>query len=174
MSMAEELVDLVDEEDKVTGAATIRECLEKGLLHRAVAVLIVRANGCIVLQQRSKTDHWQAGLWTLSSTGHVRSGESYESAASRELEEELGISAQLRTLNKYLLPPISNGTLTEREWVTLFTGRSDSPLSIDPIELEGTEEADRACANEMIGQGIVTPDAAFLLDEYFRLQKLRG
>ena len=168
--MAEELVDLVDDNDRVVGAASVRECLEGGLLHRAVAVLDVRGSGRFVLQQRSRKDRWQPGLWTLSSTGHVKSGETYESAAARELEEELGIGARLSKLNKYLLPPISNGGLTEREWVTLYAGSSDSPVSVDPVELEGAEEFDLAGARKMIREGSITPDAAFLLEEYFRLR----
>ena len=168
--MAEELVDLVDGNDNVVGAATIRKCLEEGLLHRAVAVLVERGNGRFILQQRSKKDRWQPGLWTLSSTGHVRSGETYDSAAARELHEELGIRAELDRLNKYLLPPISNEGLTEREWVTLYSGVSDSSLSVDPVELEVAEEVDFARAREMIDEGLITPDAAFLLGEYLRLR----
>ena len=168
--MAEELVDLVDDNDGVVGAASIRDCLEGGLLHRAVAVVVVRSDGRIILQQRSRSDRWQPGLWTLSSTGHVRSREAYEAAAARELEEELGIQTPLSRLGKYLLPPITAGGLTEREWVTLFAGRSDSPLTIDPVELEGTETVGQARARAMMGQGLVTPDASFLLEEYFRLQ----
>ena len=82
---ATEELDLVDEEDRVVGSATIEECLVKGILHRAVAVLVIRRDGRFVLQQRSKSDLWQPGLWTLSCTGHVKGGETYASAASREL-----------------------------------------------------------------------------------------
>jgi isopentenyl-diphosphate Delta-isomerase len=172
--MAEELVDLVDESDRVVGAASVRNCLEGGLLHRAVAVLVIRSDGRFILQQRSKKDRWQPGLWTLSSTGHVKSGETYESAAARELQEELGIGARLSKLSKYLLPPISNGGLTEREWVTLFSGTSDSPVSVDPIELQRAEEFDLAGARKMIREGSITPDAAYLLEEYFRLRTSRA
>jgi len=172
--LAEELVDLVDGNDNVVGAASVRACLEGGLLHRAVAVLVIRSNGRFILQQRSKKDLWQPGLWTLSSTGHVKAGETYESAAIRELHEELGVRGALTKLNKYLLPPISNDGLTEREWVTLFTGISDSPLSVDPVELEVAEEVDLARAREMIDEGLITPDAAFLLEEYFRLRTSRS
>jgi isopentenyldiphosphate isomerase len=173
VALAEELVEVVDESDRAVGAASVRQCLEGGLLHRAVAVLVTRSRGSFVLQQRSRRDRWQPGLWTLSSTGHVKAGESYESAAARELEEELGIRARLSRLNKYLLPPISLGGLTEREWVTLYTASSDSPVSIDPVELEGAEDFDLASARQMIREGTVTPDAAFLLEEYFRLRTSR-
>jgi hypothetical protein len=38
------------------------------------------------------------------------------------------------------------------------------------VELEGAEEVDPAGAKKMIREGLVTPDAAFLLEEYFRLR----
>jgi isopentenyldiphosphate isomerase len=148
------------------GHSTVKECLEKGLLHRAVAVLVVRSSGKLVLQQRSRHDRWQPGQWTLSSTGHVKKGERYGEAARRELFEELGMHASPRMLSKHLLPPISSGNLTEREWVTLYTARTDDRVRIDPIELDGVKEVSAdELAGLMAGQ-FVTPDAAFLLRKY--------
>ncbi len=165
------MVDLVDDWDSVVGEATIRRCLEEGLLHRAVAVLVVRSDGSIVLQQRSKRDLWHPGLWTISSTGHVKRGESYESAASRELLEELGINAGLRLFKKYRLPPISSGKLTEREWVTLFTCRTDSRCKVDPVELEGVKEVAEGELRRLVDGGPVTPDAKLILADYLKLQE---
>ena len=140
--------------------------LEGGLLHRAVAVLVVRRDGKMLLQQRSVHDRWQPGQWTLSATGHVGKGEPYDIAASRELFEELGIRATPRRLKKYLLPPITSGSLTEREWVALYIARSDGVASPDPVELEGVRELDVDELKVLLAEGGVTPDAAFLLREY--------
>jgi isopentenyldiphosphate isomerase len=167
---AEEMVDIVDELDVVTGTETLGDCLEKGLLHRAVAVLVVRTDGDILLQQRSKRDLWHPGLWTLSSTGHVRAGEAYEKAAARELREELGISASLVRLGKHLLPPIQSGGLTEREWVALYVARTDKPCSIDRKELEGVKEVAPPLLRRMFNDGSMTPDAVILLTGYLEHQ----
>ncbi len=166
----EELVDVVDDQDKVVGAATVAECLERGLLHRAVAVLVVRSNGTFVLQQRSKRDVWHPGLWTLSSTGHVKRGEGYDQAAERELLEEMGITAELFRSRKRLLPPISSGRLTEREWVCMYVARTDAPLKIDPDELEGAEEVPESRLRKMINGNSLTPDAVVLLTEHLGLR----
>jgi len=168
---AGEMIDLVDERDVVTGTATISDCLEKGLLHRAVAVLVVRSNGEFLLQQRSKRDLWHPGLWTLSSTGHVKTGEAYGDAAARELSEELGISARLLQLNKRLLPPIRSGRLTEREWVALYVTRTDIPCSIDRTEVESVKEVAVPQLRRMFDEGSMTPDAVILLTEYLKHQK---
>ncbi|MDG6918849.1 MAG: NUDIX domain-containing protein [Nitrososphaerota archaeon] len=147
--------------------------MEGGLLHRAVAVVVSRSDGKVILQQRSRKDRWQPGMWTLSCTGHVKRGESYEEAASRELAEELGLRSSLATLGKYLLPPIREGELIEREWVALFAASTDAPINIDPVELESVEGFDGEGLRAMVEGGGLTPDASLLLEEYLCLRPLR-
>ena len=166
MAPAGELVDLVDEHDSVTGSGDIHEAVSRGLLHRAVAVLVIRGSGKYLLQQRSKNDRWHPGLWTLSSTGHVRRGESYGAAAARELMEELGLTARMSRQKKRLLPPIRSNGLTEHEWVTLFVARTDAPCKVDPVEVEGVTEVDGSQLRRMADGGLLTPDAVILLDDY--------
>ena len=164
----EERVDLVDARDRVVGSATLAECVDRGLLHRAVAVVITRRDGRVILQQRSKRDAWHPGRWTLSCTGHVRKGESYEDAASRELKEEIGIRAGLSAVKRCLLPPMRDRGMTEREWVALFEATSDALVKIDPVELEGVKEFTEEELGDMLDGGALTPDAVILLTEYLR------
>ncbi len=165
---ADEMVDLVDEEDVVVGTATLRDCLEKGLLHRAVDVLVLRTSGKLLLQRRSKRDRWHPGLWTLSSTGHVQSGESYRDAAVRELDEELGLRSPLRAITKLLLPPFTSRGLTEREWVSLFASKTDLTATIDPIELESVEEVSLSRLTRMLSGHRLTPDSKVVLRAFLK------
>jgi isopentenyl-diphosphate delta-isomerase len=164
----DEPLDLVDENDKVIGVAALRSCLEQGLLHRAVAVLVLRSTGRILLQQRSKRDLWHPGLWTLSCTGHVREGETYRAAARRELAEELGLRSPLRVFSKLLLPPISSRGLTEWEWVSLFISKSDQHVTADPAELETVKEVSTSELRRMLAEPRLTPDAKILLGAFLR------
>jgi len=166
-----EEIDAVDEHDSVVGSTTVGEALKRGQLHRAVAVVVLRSNGKILLQQRSKRDHWHPGLWTLSSTGHVRKGESYGAAAARELKEELGIESRPRPLGKYLLPPMRSGALVEREWVAMFEARTDLPCVVDPEEVEGVKEVEALRTMKTVDGEPLTPDAVLLLTEYLNLVK---
>jgi len=163
-----ERVDLVDEDDMVTGSSTVGECLAKGLLHRAVAVLVVRSDGKFLLQRRSKKDRWHPGLWTISSTGHVKQGEPYDKAAARELHEELGLTGGLERTGKYLLPPIHSLRLTEREWVAFYVTRTDSPCIIDPTELEEVREFDETALRALLRGTEATPDAVIILSDHLR------
>jgi len=162
------LVDVVDGRDMVTGTSTIRECLAKGILHRAVAVLVIRSGGEFLLQRRSRGDLWHPGLWTLSSTGHVKAGETYDHGALRELNEEIGIVAELERLKKYLIPPIQSHGLIEREWVTTYLARSDLPCKIDRAEVEEVKEADERRIRRMLHGRSLTPDAVILLTEILK------
>lgn len=163
-----EVVDLVDETDVVIGTSTTGECIQRGLLHRAVAVIVKRTNGMYLLQQRSKSDRWQPGLWTLSSTGHVGKGEGYPEAASRELWEELQIRSPLRLVGKFLVPPISDKGLTEYEWTALFDTVTEARPEIDRNELEDAKDVTSEELGSMMASGALTQDSIFLLRMYAR------
>ena len=127
---------------------------------------VVRSNGGFLLQQRSLKDRWHAGLWTISSTGHVKAGEGYEAAASRELKEELGMEGRLEFVRKYMMPPFIDRELTEHEWVSLYLCRTDAPCVIDPVEVEGVKEVTRRELISMVAEGPLTPDAKMILADY--------
>lgn len=165
MSSLEE-VDLVDEGDSVVGSAPLSDCLARGILHRAVAVLVLRSNGSFVLQRRSKRDFWNPGLWTISCTGHVRRGESYPEAAARELSEELGLSSPLTPRFKLRLPPMKDRLVTEYEWVSFFTTDTNARVTPDPVELAGVKETSITELRRLIGEGKLTEDARILLQRY--------
>ena len=164
----DEFVDLVDAHDAVVGRATIGRCLREGLLHRAVAVQIVRSNGKFLLQQRSRRDVWHPGLWTLSSTGHVKEGEGYGAAARREMREELGIEGKLEPVRKYKMPRFTDKGSTEYEWVSFFLCFTDSKCAIDPVELEGVKEVTEGELRAMVAGGPLTPDAKLILADYLK------
>ena len=88
---AEELVDHVDDHDRVIGVVTRAEVRARTLAHRAVYVLVVDRRGRVLLQQRSPTKDVAPGCWDIGAGGVVGAGEAYDEAARRELAEELGV-----------------------------------------------------------------------------------
>jgi isopentenyldiphosphate isomerase len=85
-------VVIVDEEDRVIGAAPLKEVWKKGWMHRIVRIMVEDTDGRVLLQKRSKHMELFPECWDHSAAGHVDEGDSYEQAAERELQEELGIS----------------------------------------------------------------------------------
>jgi isopentenyl-diphosphate delta-isomerase type 1 len=86
-------VQVVDENDKPIGGVDIREAWEKSLPHRISRVMVQdEKDGSLLLQLRVKSKYLFPECWDNSAAGHVDAGESYEAAAIRELNEEMGIS----------------------------------------------------------------------------------
>ena len=98
MGLGEELVDSVDELDRVIGVATRARLRAEKLLHRGVFVIVLTSDDRIVVQQRSATKDLWPSRWDIGAGGVVSSGETYEVSARRELQEELGIDAECEFL----------------------------------------------------------------------------
>jgi isopentenyldiphosphate isomerase len=98
MSTAEveqELVDVVDDEGRVTGTATRSAVREENLRHRTVFVAVVNSAGELLLHRRADwKDLWPAA-WDVAFGGVVDAGEGWEAAAARELAEETGLETEL-------------------------------------------------------------------------------
>jgi len=66
-----EYFDVVDEQDRVIDSRSGRECVENGLLHRAILVFLDNPQGEIYLQKRASDLLFYPGHWSASVTGHV-------------------------------------------------------------------------------------------------------
>lgn len=102
---SDELLELVDEANQLTGELQLRSrCHAEGLLHRTVYVLLRDASGRVLLSRRSPRKAVAPGLWDLSVAEHVSPGETYEQAACRGALEELCLRLAPAALTQ-LLPP---------------------------------------------------------------------
>jgi isopentenyl-diphosphate delta-isomerase type 1 len=88
-----EYFDIVDSQDNVIGKDTRERIHKYGKLHRAIHVMIYNKDGEYFLQKRSATKDVSPLCWGSSVSGHVDSGEDYETAMRREIGEEVGIKA---------------------------------------------------------------------------------
>ena len=96
--MRDELLDIIDEDNRVIGQADKSTVHRHGLRHRVGAVLLRREDGKYLIPTASGIKA-EAGRLYHSAAGHVLSGESCEDCARRELLEETGV---LTTTLEYL------------------------------------------------------------------------
>jgi len=126
----EEWFDIVDQFDEVIGRAPRSEVHARGLLHRAIHVWVFNSEGHLLTHLRTAQKVEEPLKWTSSACGHVSSGEDYLTSAIRELNEELGITADLLEMHK-----IPSGPRTGYEHTTLFRCVSDDTPIPDPEEI---------------------------------------
>jgi isopentenyl-diphosphate delta-isomerase len=131
----DEIFDVVNDRDEVVGRATRAEVHARRLLHRAVHVLVFGADGRVFLQQRSKLKDTSPGLWNSSCSGHLDAGEDYDTAAVRELGEEIGlpVTAATRLTRLLKLTPCRE---TGWEFAWIYTARGNGPFTLHPAEVE--------------------------------------
>lgn len=89
---ADEILDIVDENDRVVGQSPRAEAYARGLRNRCAFILVRDAEDRIFVHRRTATKLVHPSLYDMFVGGVVGTGESYAEAALREAEEELGVS----------------------------------------------------------------------------------
>lgn len=88
----EKKIMFVDEHDNVIGSGTREEVWKTGTYHRIAKIFLFNPKGETLIQKRSMERVSNPGRWDHSAAGHVDEGETYEEAAYREMNEEIGIT----------------------------------------------------------------------------------
>jgi isopentenyldiphosphate isomerase len=129
----EELFDVVDETDRVTGQLARRLVHARNLRHRAVHLLVTNRAGQVFLHQRSMKKDMFPGKWNTSAAGHVGAGEDYDGTAVRELQEELGCHP---TEAPQPLFKVEAREETGQEFVWVYRVEAEGPFTLHPDEIE--------------------------------------
>ena len=141
-----EHVVLVDESDREIGTAEKLSVHRDGRLHRAVSVFVFDGAGRWLLQRRADGKYHSPGLWSNTACTHPRPGEPPAQAASRRLDEEMGVRCALRPAFRRVYRAELPGPepLVEHELDHVFVGRFDGEPVPAAAEVSGWEwvEAD--------------------------------
>jgi isopentenyl-diphosphate Delta-isomerase len=131
--MPEDIFDIVNERDEVIGRASRSEVHARGLLHRAIHVLVFNSRGEIFLQKRSLKKDRQPGVWDSSCSGHVDSGEDYDQTVVRELHEEIGLQLSAPPEKLFKIDACAE---TDAEFVWVYRCQNNGPFQLHPDEIE--------------------------------------
>ncbi|GGO44813.1 putative Nudix hydrolase [Streptomyces daqingensis] len=88
----DELLDIVDADDRVTGRAPRGEATARRLRHRCTAIRVRDPQGRIFVHRRTPGKLVFPSMYDVVVGGVVGAGESYDEGALREAEEELGVT----------------------------------------------------------------------------------
>jgi isopentenyldiphosphate isomerase len=149
----DEMLTQVTDGDEVLGPV-LRSLVHgnPALIHRSVHILVVSPEGRLLLQKRSLRKDTQPGKWDTSVGGHVGFGQSYEEAALREAEEELG----LRPDKLLFLYPSRIRNAVESENIHTFLHVSSGPFRPEPGEIDELRFWSRKEIGEALGSGVFT------------------
>ncbi len=131
--MSHEIFDVVNDRDKVIGRQTRAEVHRLELKHRAVHVLVLNSKGHIYLQKRSHQKDTFPGAWDSSASGHLNSGEDYDTCAVRELREEIGVVCKEAP---HRLFKVEACAATGQEFVWVYRLQYNGPFKTNPEEVE--------------------------------------
>ncbi len=167
-----EIIDIVNSKDRIVGKEKRSIAIQKGLYHRAANVLVINSRGKIFLQQRSSKADICPLTWDISTSEHVKAGESYEEAARRGLKEELGIKAAVSKLKDVHLQKSEyfNGRIKEYEFIVLFVAKFDGKINVNKKEAETGKFFTKEEITKMVadGAGKFTP---WFLDKWKWIEK---
>jgi isopentenyldiphosphate isomerase len=166
VSVSDELLDVVNENDEVIAVERRGDIHAQGLMHRAVHILLFNSRGELFLQKRSLNKDEQPGKWDSSAAGHVDSGEDYLDCACREIGEELGIVVDQPLQALFKLPAT---LLTGNEHCMVYRYCFDGPLVLQADEIDDGEWIDPATMDRRVAEAdpLIT-DAIKLIWQRYR------
>ncbi len=161
----QEIIDAYTKNRIPTGITLLRgsPCGEQAELYQNVVhICLFNGKNQMLVQLRSKSKRWYAGLWDLSAAGAVDAGESSDQAASRELREELGHS---QAFARPILTVHYN--LGFDDYYIAHTNRPIESFTLEQSEVQEIKWADKDAIKTMIAQGTFIDYEPELIDLLF-------
>jgi isopentenyl-diphosphate Delta-isomerase len=154
MSTDKTLLILVDEHDKPCGEGEKLWVHEKGLLHRAFSVFVLRKREGIevLLQQRCDEKYHCGGLWANTCCGHPQSSQKNQEAAEARLFYEMGVNCQLSKAGVFHYYAQFDNGLIEHEVDHVFYGFSEDTPKLHPEEVQAYRWVNMLELVKLLGQ----------------------
>lgn len=158
----DELVDLIDPDNRVLGQTSRREVRTRNLLHRGVGILCLDSRDRVYVHRRTETKDVFPGMYDMFVGGVVGAGESFETAATREIDEELGIRGpRPRYLFRHLYHGPRNHSL-----IQVYSVVWDGEIRHQESEVAWGDWLPRSELDGWVGRHPIVPDG---LEVYHRL-----
>ena len=154
-----ELVDVIDEHDRVVRVVTRAEMRAQRLRHRAVSIAVFSSSGRLLVHRRASTKDVWPSMWDIAAGGVVSSGEGYAEAAARELAEELGIEG-------VALDPLGGASFDDdsvSSIVQCYRCVHDGPFVFTDGEIAEVRWVDAAGLQHLMATEAFVPDNASVL-----------
>lgn len=157
----DELVDIVDENDRVVAVVPRRQMRAERLRHRAVYIAVLGTDGRLLVHQRSFAKDVRPGAWDIAVGGVVGAGEGYDESARRELAEEIGVDGAD-------LVSLGGGTFSDQHYEIVgrcYSVVHDGPFTFADGEVIAARWVNRAELDTLLREhDVVSDSVALILD----------
>lgn len=126
---------LVDENDQETWLWEKMDVHKRGVLHRAISVLILNSKWEMLLQQRAMWKYHCPWLRSNATCTHPFPNEHNIDAAHRRLQEEMWFDTDLKEIFQFRYIAHFDNWLTENEYDHVFLGHYDGEINPNPDEV---------------------------------------
>ncbi|MEV0207598.1 NUDIX domain-containing protein [Streptomyces sp. NPDC050788] len=168
-SPADEILDIVDENDQVVRQAPRGEAYAEGLRHRCVFIEARDAHGRLFVHRRTPVKLVFPSHYDMFVGGVVGAGESYDEAALREAEEELGVTGLPKP--QFLFKFLYDNGAGHSWWSAVYEVRCELPVSPQAEEVAWHDFLPPAEVERRLGEWQWVPDG---LAAYHRLKAFRS
>ena len=152
-------VEEVDRAGNVIRVISRREMRAATARHRAVFIAVMSSRDELLVHRRALTKDIWPGWWDVAVGGVMAPGESAESAAAREIFEELG-------LRDVVLEPLATGAYEDADVRLVsesYLCRHNGPFTFSDGEIIETTWIPRNEVTEWLGTHQVLPDSRALV-----------
>ncbi|KUO19840.1 NUDIX hydrolase [Streptomyces dysideae] len=156
-----ELVERVDEDDRVLGVVDRGEAIARGWLHRVATTVCRDAEGRILVHRRPAGVARFPAQYNWLIGGAVEVGESYVEAAGRELGEELGVRVPVRFVFKFLC----RGAISPY-WLGVHEALVTEKIEPDPAEIGWYRWVSESELRDVVGRWAFVADGVETLRRY--------
>jgi len=166
MNPKDEIVLIVDKDNKITGSASRHQMRASGLPHRATYILVFNSLGELFVQKRTMTKDIYPGYYDVATGGVVLAGERYDESAKRELAEELGIKeTDLTSHFTFFYQEDKN-----RVWGRVYSCIYNGELILQAEEVESGYFMSPQEVLALSKKEQFTPDGIYVLERYLELK----
>ncbi len=167
-----EIFDLYDVNRVKTGKTIERGTeIPDGLYHIVVHVCIFNSKGEMLIQQRQPFKAGWSNMWDITVGGSAVSGDTSQTAAEREVLEEIGYKINLKNHRPVITIHFDHGF----DDIYTYTADIDiESLELQPEEVQAVKWATIDEILEMIEKGIFIPYHKELIKLLFFMRNHRG
>jgi isopentenyldiphosphate isomerase len=156
-----ELVERMDEQDRVLGVVDRDEAIANHWLHRVATTVCRDPEGRVLVHRRQEGVSRFPGQYDWLIGGAAEVGESYEEAAVRELAEELGVDVPVRFVFKFLC----RGAISPY-WLGVHEAVVTGVIAPDPSEIAAHHWVTENELREALRRWTFVPDGVDALRRY--------